>query len=446
LSPHRFAIGLSFVQDSFSQITISMKQLSATHFIPLIRGRWALLSLLLVLWLSPACRKDHNSDYIYDYPAPHPTGVPPLSGMLPRENIVMKSVIHVDLNRHVARIPLFKGRFNGQRVWFVRLDVSEAQLANNLGLNFAPRLANADIGCPACVDDVTSADTIPGKAEVNFSGTVDFSPMRSVMPGPLGFPPASVTPGAVGTELYSDLIRVQGAKAVFNAPIIATGNGPFDVSQSHTNTHDRVVAIDTVSMTVDLQVVRAFAFGKDIFYFSIAATAPVAAAIEKGIFVPAMANIPSPNKVDDPATARADIFSFANGKRGLDDPNVQGLNHVILDNAPGEFSNDNPALYETLRHFGDARNVLGKFTTLDDVNERLLYSPIWDLHIAKWTDSVVQAGINFAQNDANTIRQLARRGYITNPDGTPLSSSGIIVNCPLIGFAVSPPRRNQAPE
>jgi hypothetical protein len=381
---------------------------------------------------------------IYTHPVPHPTGVPPLSGMLDRSKIVMKSIISVDLDRNVARLPLFKGTFNGSRVWFVRLDVSNLALAKHLGLNFAPRLRNAGNGCPTCIDEVTSSNLIPGNAEVQFNGTVDYSPNRNVTPGPLGFPPSSVTPGGIGTPLYSDLIRVQGSNAVYNAPIIATGNGPFDVDL-HTNTHDRVVAIDTLNMTVDLQFVRAFAFGKDIFYFSIAATGQVAAAVERAQFVPAMANIPTMDHGDDPSTARADIFAFQNGMLGLDDPNVQGLNHAILDNAPGELSNNNPELYSTLNHFGDARNVLDKFTTLLS-SERFLYTPIWDLHIAKWQDSVVSSDTNFAQTDASVIQQLAHRGFITNPDGTPLSSSGFIVNCPIIGFATRAPRIDQAPD
>jgi hypothetical protein len=364
--------------------------------------------------------------------------------MLDRSKIVMKSIISVDLDRHVARLPLFKGTFNGSRVWFVRLDVSNLRLAKRLGLNFAPRLANAGNGCPTCIDEVTSSNPIPGNAEVQFSGTVDYSPNRNVTPGPLGFPPLSVTPGGVGTPLYSDLIRVQGSNAVYNAPIIATGNGPFDVDL-HTNTHDRVVAIDTLNMTVDLHFVRAFAFGKDIFYFSIAATGEVAAAVERAQFVPAMANIPAMDQGDNPSTARADIFAFQNGMLGLNDFNVQGLNHSILDNAPGELSNNNPDLFNTLNQFGDARNVLGKFTTLLSL-ERFLYTPIWDLHIAKWQDNVVAAGKNFAQNDAAVIQQLAHRGFITNPDGTPLSSSGFIVNCPIIGFATRAPLLDQAPD
>lgn len=420
-----------------------MKQLplmSSKFYLVKSMARRILLPVFFLSFVLSACVKNPDGPWHnYNEPKPNDNNVPPLSGMLDHSKIVMKSIISVDLDRDVARIPLYKGYYKNEPVWFVRTDVSDAALAAKLGLNFAPRLANAGYG----IQKVTSSDTIPGKAAVYFTGTVDFSPVRKLVPGPTGFPPVSVRPGSVAVSAYSDLIRIKGSKAVYNAPIVATGSGPFDVSQAHTNTLDRVVAIDTIKMTVDLQFIRAFAFDKDIFYFSFGATDGVSATIERGTFVPGMEVIPAPNKDDNPLTARSDIFAFANGKTGLNDPNVQGLNHVILDNAPGEFSNDNPALYETFRKLGDARNVLGSFTTLANKAERELYSPLWDLHVAKWSDAVVARGLNYAQTDASTIEQLASHGFITNPDGTPLSSNGAIVNCPIIGFAVSAPTADQ---
>ena len=414
--------------------------------IALIRREFPFLLTLVVVASLAACSKGHNNPQNnFNFPKEHLTGVPPLSGMLDRSKIVMTSAIQVDLDRDVARIPLYKGYFNGNAVWFVRTDVSDKAIARKLGLNFAPRLANADRGCTSCIQSVTSTDSIPGQSAVDFAATVDFSPVRALVPGPTGFPPLSVNPGSLGNPTYSDLIRVKGASAVYNAPIVATGSGPFDVSQSHINTLDRVIAIDTTNMTVDLQFIRAFAFGKDVFYFSFSATQDISATIERGTNTPGMANIPAPDQDDNPLDARVEIFAFANGKTGLNDPNVQGLNHVILDNAPGNFSVDNPALFETLRELGDARNILGGFTTLSDITARENYSPLWDLMVAKWSDAVIAKNANFAQTDGNTIQQLASHGLITNPDGTPLSSSGFIVNCPILGFASTPPTEDQAP-
>lgn len=46
---------------------------------------------------------------------------------------------------------------------------------------------------------------------------------------------------------------------------------------------------------------------------------------------------------------------------------------------------------------GDAHNVLGSFPTLTDKRLRELYTPLWDLNIAVWSDEVVAKGENFAQ-------------------------------------------------
>ena len=149
-------------------------------------------------------------------------------------------------------------------------------------------------------------------------------------------------PGSVAKPGYSDLVRVGNSNIVFNAPIVATGDGPFDVSEAHTNTLDRVMAIDEKSMTVDLQFIRAFSHGKDIFYFTFGSTG--------------------------------------------------------------------------------------------------------DLHIAEWSADVVARNQNFAQTDESTIRWLAARRFITNPGGGKLSSTNFVVNCPVLGFATSPPEKDQAPD
>ncbi|MEJ7740820.1 MAG: hypothetical protein WKF97_25665 [Chitinophagaceae bacterium] len=401
---------------------------------------WA-ASLVLV---AVSCRKN-DDDSSFDRPREHLTGVPALSGQLDRDKLTMTSVMHVDLNRNIARVPLFKGSYNGNTVWYVRMDVSDAALANSLGLNFAPRLAKADNGCPACIETVKSTNQVLGNAPVQFAGTVDFSPMRVLTPGANGFPPLMAQPGSVAGPGYSDLVRVEGSNVVYNAPIVATGDGPFDVSQSHTNTLDRVMAIDITNMTVDLQFIRAFSHGKEIFYFTFGSTGALSATLERGTFVPALASLPFANDDQNPEGSRSSIFTFTNGKRGKNDPNAQGLMHVILDNPPGNLSLENPALLESLRLLGDAHNVLGSFPTLKDKRLRELYTPLWDLNIAEWKPDVVAKGENFAQTDANTIRQLAVRGFLSNPGGAPLSSANFVVNCPVMGFATTPPTEDQAP-
>lgn len=381
----------------------------------------------------------------FDRPTEHLTGVPPLSGELERSKLTMTSVISVDLARNIARVPLFRGFYNGASVWYVRMDVSDADLARELGLNFAPRLANAANGCPACVQSVTSAEPVLGDAPVAFAGTVDFRPERVIVPSATGFPPLTAQPGSVAGSGYSDLVRVEGSSVVFNAPIVATGDGPFDVSETHANTHDRVMAIDTENMTVDLQFIRAFSHGKDIFYFSFGSSGALSSTLERGTFTPVLGTLPFAGDDEDPMGARSAIFTFTNGKQGEMSPSAQGLTHVLLDNPSGNLSLENPELLESLRLGGDAHNVLGSFPTLQDRRLRELYTPLWDLHVAVWSDAAVAEGINFAQTDANTVRQLAERGFLTNPGGGALGSSNFVVNCPVLGFAATAPTEDQAP-
>ena len=374
---------------------------------------------------------------------PPPAGVP-LSGQLDRSKLTMSSVESVDLSLGIARVPLFKGTYKGTSVWFVRMDVSDEGLARDLGLNFAPRLAKADTGCPGCIQTVKSSDPILGNAPVEFAGTVDFSPTRVLTPGPTGFPPLMAQPGSVAGPGYTDLVRVEGSDVVYNAPIVAVGDGPFDVTE-HTNTLDRVMAIDTQAMTVDLQFIRAFSHGKDIFYFTFGGSGALSATLERGTFVPVQSNLPFANDDQNPNGARSAIFTFTNGMRGETSPPAQGLMHVILDNPPGPLNLQNTPLLESLRLGGDAHNVLGSFPTLRDKRLRELYTPMWDLHIGEWSADAVAKGENVAQRDANQIRQLAERKIVTNPGGARLSSASFVVNCPVFGFANEPPTEDQAP-
>lgn len=398
-----------------------------------------------------ACRDSTGSggddDSRFDHPDPPAAGVGvPRSGMLPAERIFMTQVQRADLTTGVARVPLFKGRHDGTRVWFVRMDVSDSTLAARHGLNFAPRLVHADLACPSCVQMVQSSDPVPGTAEVTFAGTVDFSPARVLVPTPgTGYPPRTAQPGALGMTGYSDLIRVQGQTAVWNAPIVATGDGPFDVV-THANTADRVMAIDTVAMTVDLLFVRAFAGGRDIFYFTFSSSSALSATIERVAFVPAMGGIPFANDDENPQSARVALWAFENGKTGPGLPASQGLNHVIVDGRNEEDAHlGNAAVLEALRLGGDARNVLGTFPTFTDDRLRRLYVPIWDVFLTDWRPEVVQRGENVAQTDGNVIRQLAVRDVVTNPGGRMLNSSNVVVNCPPFGFADVAPTGPLAP-
>src|SRR5256885_7896657 len=128
-------------------------------------------------------------------------GLGQLSGLLPRDPLTEESAIQVDLRNETVRLPLYKGEAYGKTAWFVLLDASDVGLAHDLGVNYAPKLANIGIGCLACVQTVTLDSPTPaqnpfGQALVHFQGAPDFSPTRIAVPGPNGFPLAKFQPGA----------------------------------------------------------------------------------------------------------------------------------------------------------------------------------------------------------------------------------------------------------
>jgi hypothetical protein len=132
-------------------------------------------------------------------------GLGPLSGVVPRDQLTLESAIKVDLSKKTVRLPLYKGKANGETVWYVLLDASDAGLAHDLGVNYAPKLANLAINCAECVQTVglespTPAQNPFGQAVVDFEGAPDFGPTRVAEPGRGGFPLAKFEPGAVAPQ------------------------------------------------------------------------------------------------------------------------------------------------------------------------------------------------------------------------------------------------------
>ena len=114
-----------------------------------------------------------------------------LTGLLPRNKLTEESALQVDLSKETVRLPLYPGTANGKKVWYVLLDASDAGLAHDLGVNYAPKLANIAVSDPAAVQTVTLGSPTPqqnpfGPAAVNFAGAPDFSPTRIATPGPTG--------------------------------------------------------------------------------------------------------------------------------------------------------------------------------------------------------------------------------------------------------------------
>jgi hypothetical protein len=103
-------------------------------------------------------------------------------------------------------------------------DTSDEGNANQLGLNFAPKLRFAAQG--------ETNSGLKGAEQLNIVnntvfgriGMVDFSPVRKIVPGDTSpSPPMSVQPGSVGDDNYTPLVQLLNAGAeVYNAPVSFT--------------------------------------------------------------------------------------------------------------------------------------------------------------------------------------------------------------------------------
>ncbi len=378
------------------------------------------------------------------------------SALLPASKLILKSAKQVNLRNGTVRLPLHRGTAGGKTVWYILTESSDVGLAADLDVNYAAKLTNLGVSCPACVQTVTQTsapDLKFGEATVHFTGAPDFSPRRVLVPGPTVLPAATVQPGAVGGPGYSPFIRIKGSPVVYNAPIVATGDGPFDVVH-HTNTGDRVLAIHPAKhagpgqftqATVDLLVVRGFDAGQPILYISTEASDPLAAVLERATYVPLLNHASFRGGDDALGSGRERIFPFLNGQTGADNPNAQGLIHLIRDGHASEDANlGNAALLAALAAGGDARNVQGDFPTITDPRHALSYSPLWDAQLGQWTDKAVKAGLNTLQTDENQILNLAatRPDLLTGPGGAAYGSVGFVINCPVIAFTNKQPKQD----
>ena len=302
-----------------------------------------------------------------------------------RELFITSAVEHPD---NTVTLPLYRGTSNGQTVWYVLLDTSDGKDAVRLGINQSSKLNNA-----RNTSAVQKVNIVNGV--VNFPATVDFAPVRSVTPGPGGFPPLVAEPGAVGFPGYSPLIQLPDG-TIRNAPHVA----------NHTGQADKIVSIDLTARRVTMRETDGFSGGKAVKYLSTEASNPVAAALENVTFAPALNAAPFLGG-DGTDSSRAALAAFVNGQTGLNNPQRQGLNSALLEGR-------------------DPLNVLAW------TPNQGRYSPLWDVHLTAWSTTRVSSGQNLRQIDFGSIRNLAQNNEVTAPDGSAFGPSGFIVNCPIV--------------
>ncbi|MGC2771868.1 MAG: hypothetical protein WA232_09235 [Candidatus Sulfotelmatobacter sp.] len=309
-------------------------------------------------------------------------------------------------------LPLYLGYMKGtsKKVWYILSDVSDPGVAAELGLNFSAKMTFMAPGARRANFDDTG-DLIFEK------GTVDFTPVRNIVPGPPGaeFPPVSATPGEVGDANYSPYVQIVNAGGViYNAPIVAFGvnadqinfpNGNVDYSK----VHDEVLAIDPYNMTVTLNLINGFSFGRPVWYISMDASIPLAAAIEHNTFAPLMQKLHLGD--DDSFSSPIErIFIATNGAEdgNCHNPLRQGLSADLAD---GHRPN----------------NTLGGIPTI-----ALDYSPAWDANLYEWTQDAINKGFRGQLREEFQVLTFVQDGLLTGPGGKAFGSAGFSINCPIV--------------
>jgi hypothetical protein len=190
-----------------------------------------------------------------------------------------------------------------------------------------------------------------------------------------------------------------------NANEISFPNGNVDYSK----VHDQVVAIDPVNMTVTLNLINGFSFGRPVWYLSMDTSIPLGAAIEHNTFAPLMQRILLGHD-DSFASPVERIFISTNGPEegGCNNPQRQGLSADLAD---GHRPN----------------NVVGGIPTI-----ALDYSPYWDAQLFEWTQSAIDQGFRGQVREEFQILTFVQDGLITGPGGKAFTTAGFSINCPIV--------------
>jgi hypothetical protein len=318
----------------------------------------------------------------------------------------------LDVAHGTITLPLYLGHMAGTKrnVWYILTDVDDPGVAAELGLNFSAKLTFAANGArTANLDDQGNL--------VFDQGTVDFRPVRKLVAGPAGheFPPVSAQPGAIGDKNYSPLVRVlNDGGTIYNASIVAFGvpaneiefpNGNVDYSK----VHDQVVAIDPANMTVTVNVINGFSFGRPVWYLSMDTSAALGATIEHNTFAPLQATLPL-GRDDSFSSPIERIFIATNGPEegGCNNPLRQGLSADLADSFR-------------------PNNTLGGIPTL-----ALDYSPIWDANLYEWTQEAIDKGFRGQLREEFQILTFVQDDLLTGPGGKKFGSFGFSINCPIV--------------
>lgn len=329
------------------------------------------------------------------------------------DNVFVKSALAIDFTYRAATVtlPLYRGLSpKGADVFYIITDSSDFEMAKQMGLNYAPKMAKA-AGTPGA-QAVTLANGV-----MQFKGNVDFSPTYEVTPGaaPTYFPPKSFTPGAKGDAEWSSM-AVLPSGVVVNVQMVQNASGA----------HDRVKKIDVAGRTVTLSLLDGVQAGKQYYYHLVTdVSADLPAVLEKGVFTPRLAKVPA----------------FGKSRPG-DNSALLGFSPV-LNGSTVEGSGMDQGFSTSLHNGGiDPINVFPIAPRNGDASRNNNYSPLWDAHVNMWTPAAIRARKVKRIHSLDELSALVKAGLVTNaminPPGAAnsyiagLRSTQAIINCPVI--------------
>ena len=260
---------------------------------------------------------------------------------------------------------------------------------------------------------------------------------------------------------YSPFIRFAGSDVVYNAPIVAVGNGPFDVVH-HTNTEDRVLGVHIAGQSkpgqfaeswADLLFVKGFDAGQPIIYLSTDAGQPLTAVLERSTYVPALNNAAFNGGDDFLGSARERLFGFINGQTGDNNPQAQGFVHLVMD---GHASQDASAGNTDADQRAAARRRpaerLRRLPHPQRPPARRRLQPALGRPARPVDTQGGQAGTqqppDRRERRVQPGRHPARPAHRRQPrhrPAQPYGSVGVNINCAVIGFTAHAPTANLAP-
>ncbi|GGG34140.1 hypothetical protein GCM10011344_38590 [Dokdonia pacifica] len=356
------------------------------------------------------------------------------------QNVFLPSILGIDfrVDRNVvpagptARFPMFQGWEtlpSGERRegYYVITEASDEDFARELGIIYAPRMAEA-IGSGG---EQNSEWTEDGR--LIFEGSVDFSPTRSLTPGAasadgalVGFPPAEVNPGAIADANWSSYVVLPDSNIVINAQLVANSTGIHDrIPNPNGNSQADEDDLNNPNLAIDqasvvMQLLDGWHDGQPYYFHIVTDTSdPGPATIELGVYAPKLNNLPAfglfPGGSMLPFSPTANgITPDANNPQGF-----QGLNTASISD----------------RQVNDPTNTF----PIDPSDTR--YAPMWDAHITEFTvpaeERVILTSfdqINDLLEDGTLIpfRGNSNPGPLANSLSNLLTATGAIINCPVI--------------